>query len=154
MKSNISIQGASFSEFLKYILLIIHERLYGWVVYVVILKVWGGKNSKVMVIKQNDGVIGGFCLTTISLAKYKPYYWFKKEAQLKINELISKKYQYLGCFVISKRLRNRGVGTFVFRNFFADKKIWFTSSKRAVPFYLRNGAIIFYKSKYSIFTFN
>jgi hypothetical protein len=154
MESNISIQRASFPEFLQYVALIIYEGLYKWTVYVVILKIWGGKNSKVMVVKQNNKIIGAFCLTPIPLAKYKPYNYFKKEAQLKINELINKKYLHLCCFVVSRRFRNKGVGTFVFRDFFKDKKIWFTSSKRAVPFYLRNGAIIFYKSKYNIFTFN
>ena len=154
---NISIwETSKFSDFWSYLFLLTQEGLLTWIWYVLVVKILGGKNSKLVIIKNNKEIIGGFLMTDFPLVKYKPYNWFKKEAQLKIKELIKNGYQYFCCFLVKGAFRGKGIGTFVFEQYLKknNKKIYFTSSSRAESFYIRNGAKVFYKSKYNIYVFN
>ncbi len=142
------------SDFVSYISLVIKERLFHWVFYIVIVKLLG-KDSRVVVIRNDKSIIGGFFITDFPFARYKTYNWFKKDVQRKIDEIVRDDYKYFGCFVVKREFRNKGIGTFVFESYLKKnhKKIWFTSSPKAVSFYLRNGANLFYKSKYNIYVF-
>lgn len=153
----LSIQESNkLSDFLRYMFLVVREGLSLWNWYILLVKLFGGKTSKIFVIKNGDSVIGGFGITNFQLPKYKSYNWFRKDVQQKIDELANDGYQYFCCFVVEKEWRSKGVGTFVFDTYLnkEKKKIWFTSSKKAVPFYLRNGATIFYKTKYDMYTYD
>ncbi len=149
-------ESKSFSDFRKYIGILVRERLFIWIWYVTLITVLGGKHTQFVVIKNNDQVIGGFFITDIPLAKYKSYNLGNKEAQLKINELVRDGYKYFCSFIVKKQFRNKGVGSMVFETYLQKRdglKIWFTSSKKAVPFYFRHGARVFYRSKRTIYTF-
>ena len=154
---NISIQKTKkFSDFLKYVYLITKEGLIPWIWYVFLVRIFSGKDSQMVVIKENDQIIGGFCLTNFLLPKYKFYNWFKKDIQLKFDELAKNNYQYFCCFVIKKSFRNKGIGAVAFETYIKQNhlKIWFTSSPGAVRFYLRQGARVYYPSKYDIYVFD
>lgn len=117
------------------------------------VKMFGGKNSRFVVIKNKEEVTGGFFITTLPLARYKPYNWFKQGVQKTIKTLMKDGYKYFCCFIIKGEFRNKGIGTLVFDEYIKKnhEKIWFTSSVKARTFYARNGAKIFYKSKYDIY---
>ena len=103
LKQKLSIQEtAKFSDFLRYLFIIINEGLWGWTWYVFVVRIFGGKNSTLIIIKNKKKIIGGFFITNFPLAKYKLYNWFNIKIRMKIKELVKKEYQYFCCFVIKK----------------------------------------------------
>ena len=148
-------ESKSFSDFMKYLKLLLKEGLYGWVWYSLIVKVFGGKRFCFITIKSNSELIGGFFVTPLPLAKYKMYNWLNKGVQFKFNELVRSGYQYFCCFVVKKSFRNKGIGSIAFESYIKQNqlKIWFTSSPGAVSFYLRQGARLCYQSSYDIYCF-
>ena len=154
---DIQIQESNkFSNLLKYLNILIKEKLYGWTLYVLLVKIFGGKNSRLVILKSGKEIIGGFLITTFPLPKYKPYNWFRSGTQNAIKILIQRGYKYFCCFIIKKDFRNKGIGKMVFDEYLKKnhEKLWFTSSVKARSFYTRNGAKVFYKSKYDIYTLN
>ncbi|MES2023574.1 MAG: hypothetical protein V4439_02725 [Patescibacteria group bacterium] len=151
---NISIEESNnFSTFLGYIRIVIQEKLYPWILYALFIKIFGGKDSRLVVIKNNKKVIGGFFITTLPLNRYKISNWFRKDFQNLISSLIKKEYKYFCCFIIKESFRNKGLGTMVFDTYLKkrNEKLWFISSPKARTFYIRNGATLV---KYEIYIFN
>lgn len=155
--NNISIQQSrKISDFLSYCFLVFKDGLAIWIWYVLLVIIFGGKSTKMIIIKENSKIIGGFFLSNFSLLSFKRYNWFDKVVKLKIKELQRNGYQYFCCFIIQKEYRNKGIGTLVFSDYFKENnnKVHFTASKKAVPFYIRNGAVVVYKSRYDVYVFD
>lgn len=145
-----------FSDFIAYVFLTIKEGLFLWIFSILIIKFFKGKSSDIVVIKNDKKIIGGFCLTDFPVVKYSPYNLFNKKVRRKIDELVKNGYQHFCFFVVKKQFRNMGVGTFAFDSYLKKnhKRIWFVSYPKAENFYLRNGAKLFYKSRYNIYVLN
>lgn len=139
-----------------YIKILFKESFFSWIWYIFLLILFGFKQTQFFVIKMENKVIGGFFITNFPLMKYKPQVFLKKELKSKITELRKSNYQYFCCFLITRKFRNTGIGTFVFDSYLKPqrKRIYFTSSKKAISFYLRNGCKVYFTSKKIIYIFD
>ncbi|MEI8223794.1 MAG: GNAT family N-acetyltransferase [bacterium] len=154
--SNVSIQKTSKSfDFWQYVSIVIHGREWSWLMWIFIMTTIGHGKCNLFVVRDQDTIIGGFFVADFPVAKYKPYNIFNHEAKLKIAELRRNGYLGFCCFIISPEYRNSGLGSFVWELFFENHavKVFFTASQKAVPFYLRHGAKVFYSSRHTIYTY-
>lgn len=143
-------------DFLRYFALLLLEGRPQWIFYICIMRIIDRTNLKFIVVESGHEMVGGFFLTDFPLIQYKPYNWFNKEVGQKVRFLRHSGYRGFACFRVKKSWRNKGVGTFVFQEYFKlhPQKIYFTSSHKAINFYVRNGAEVFYPSTYTIYIRN
>ena len=157
-RSNISIvEMSGTSDFWNYFTIVIQGRQWSWIIWVLIMKLFGRKETDWFIVKDSGKIIGGFAITDLPVAKYKPFNIFDTKARQKIDELSASGYRGFCCFIISSKYRNSGIGSYVFDAFFKKSnpmlKVYFTATKKAVPLYLRQGAKIAYPAKYTIYTY-
>lgn len=146
-------KGATWSDMITYLSIIISEGLFVWLWYVFVMKLGDWRGFRLFIIEYDKEIIGGLCTTGFPLAKYKPYNWFNPKARAKVDELRRAGYLGAGCFIVMRRFRNRGIGATIFRCAYTNQKVYFTSSPAARKLYLRNGAKIVYESTYDIFVY-
>jgi len=148
------VEAPTRSDLFRYIKIVATEAPLDWIPWIIVMKIFCGKKCRLTVVKNNEKIIGGF-FTGPSLAFYKYWYWLNKKIRTKIDELRADEYEYFSCFIIKNSHRNAGVGTFVFETYLKKRnaKLWFTSSKKAVNFYLRNGATVALDSVPTLYTF-
>lgn len=145
------------SDFWNYLFIIIKEKQRSWIIWTILTKIFWKKKSTWFIIKREEKIIGGFLITDFPIIKYKPFNIFDSEAQKEIEKLRNSGYLNFCCFIIAAKYQNQGIGSYVFKFFFKKKhpnlKIFFTATKKAVSFYLRQGVKISYPGKYTIYTF-
>jgi GNAT superfamily N-acetyltransferase len=148
-------ETTSRSDFFKYVRIVIGDLKFTWLIWICLMRIFGNKKCCWFVIKYKENIIGGFAIVGYPVAKYKPINWFKYEFKNKIDELMAKGYQGLSWFVIDPEYQNQGIGSMVWDSFFKKQplKLFFTATRKAVPFYLRHGCRAFYPDRYTIYTY-
>jgi GNAT superfamily N-acetyltransferase len=143
------------SDFLKYVGIVIKDGKWTWLNWIFLMATFGHKKCKWFAVKEEGNLIGGFAIADYPVAKYKPLNWFNFKFREKVDELMKKGFQGFCCFVISPEYQNKGIGSLVWDSYFKTHhlKLFFTATKKAVPFYLRHGAKAFYPDRYTIYTY-
>jgi hypothetical protein len=145
------------SDFWNYLFIIIQGKQWSWIIRTILIRIFWKKKSTWFIIKREDKIIGGFLITNFPIIKYKPFNLFNFKAQKKIEKLRDSGYLNFCCFIIAEKYQNQWIGSYIFNSFFKKEnpslKIFFTATKKAISFYLRQGVKISYPGKYTIYTF-